>query len=213
MGNKINHMQKFDKYRKINLSHFDNTIGRYKNGPKAVSWGSGESQECRFKILSEIGVLDNKTILDVGCGLGDFYGYLARNKIKPKSYLGIDINPLMVSGAKKKYPKAEFMAGDLIDMFPKRNFDYVFQSGIFNLKFPNWEKITYKILAKMYGLSKIGVGTNFLSVLSPFSRDKSSFYADPKKIIDFVCSDLSKRFVLRHDYRPNDFTIYIYKDK
>jgi len=204
-------MDAYSEYREINIVHFNKKIKQYKRGAKAVSYGSEGSQKIRFEVLSEIGNLNGKTILDVGCGLGDFYGFLKNKGIEPKKYVGIDINPLMISKAKKNYPDAKFFVGDLLKIIPEGRFDYVFQSGIFNLVFQKWQKITYKILTQMYNLSKIGVGSNFLSTLTPFKKDKNSYYADPNKIINFIYTHLSKNFVLRHNYKPNDFTVYIYK--
>ena len=43
------------------------------NDAERVGWGSVDSQEKRFRVLMEIGDLDNNSILDVGCGLGAFF--------------------------------------------------------------------------------------------------------------------------------------------
>jgi ubiquinone/menaquinone biosynthesis C-methylase UbiE len=208
-------MDEFNKDKKIILNHFDETILKYKRGPKAVSWGSKNSQLIRFKILSKIGNLNGKTILDVGRGMGDFYGFLINNKkLRLKRYLGIDVNPQMISLAKRKYPKAKFEVRDLLkNSLLKESFDYVLESGIFNLKIPNWEKFTHKVLTQMYKISKIAMGVNFLSALTSFKKNRNSYYADPFEILNFIYNNLSSKFILRHDYKPNDFTIYTYKTK
>lgn len=198
-------------YKTITEKHFNKKIEEYKNGPQAVSWGSKKSQVSRFKVLSEIGNLNGKKILDVGCGMGDFYSYLISKNVKPKSYTGVDMVSKMVDGAKRKHPKATFALMDLCREIPKEKFDYVFESGIFNLKVSDWDKTTHKILENMFKAAKAGIAVNFLSVFSPFEKDKSSHYEDPFKITRFVSEKLSRNFILRHDYRPNDFTVYIFK--
>ena len=97
-------MNKFNKGEKIILNHFNETVTKYKNGHLAVSWGSKESQTIRFRVLTEVGELSGKSILDVGCGTGDFYKFMSENGIFPKKYIGIDINPLMIAMAKKNTP-------------------------------------------------------------------------------------------------------------
>ena len=205
-------MAKFDKNKKIIISHFDNTIKEYKKGVKVVGWGSKKSQEIRFKILSEIGNLNGKTVLDVGCGLGDFYRFLKNDKkITLRKYVGIDINPLMISIAKKKYPGVEFRVVDLLKNNFRGFFDYILASGLFGLKISRWEAFSYKVLIKMYKISKIGIGANFLSAFTPFKKDRKSYYANPFQISNFIRKNLSDKFALRHDYKSNDFTVYIYK--
>jgi hypothetical protein len=41
-------------------------------GVKSLGWGSDYSQKKRFDILLDIGVDINDSVLDVGCGYGDF---------------------------------------------------------------------------------------------------------------------------------------------
>ena len=122
------------------------------------------------------------------------------------------MNSLIIKEAKKKYPKAEFKTGDLLTSSLREQFDYVFESGIFNIKIANWERFTRKVLVQMYRISKIGVGANFLSDFTPFKKNKKSYYVNPFGMLKFVLGNLSNKFVLRHDYKPNDFMVYIYKN-
>lgn len=54
--------------------------------------------------------VDNKTILDLACGPGDMCRY-----VRPKAYIGIDINSDYIAYANKKYsnPKINFKKGDI----------------------------------------------------------------------------------------------------
>lgn len=206
-------MNKISNDERIISDYFNKIIKKYKVGPKAVGYGSRNSQIVRFEALSQIGNLNGKSILDVGCGFGDFYGFLINNKkLKLKKYLGIDTNPNMILAAKKKYPKAEFIVGDLMEKLPKESFDYVLESGIFNIEIPNWKKFTYKVLVRMYGMSRIGMGINFLSSLSPFKKEKNSHYVNPCEMLEFIFTKFTSKVVFRHDYKLNDFTIFAYKD-
>jgi hypothetical protein len=48
--------------------------------------------------------------------------------------------------------------------------------------------------------------------LSNWANDQEAneFYADPVQVLNF-CRELTPWVVLRHDYHPRDFTVYMYK--
>lgn len=198
----------------VALAHFDGQLSRYDAGDsRAVSWNSRASQTSRFAVLSEVGDLRGSEVLDVGCGVGDLYGYLRDQEAGVASYLGIDINPRMASAARRKYPVARFEHRDLLaDPPEERSFDYVFESGIFNLATPNWSEIVHPTLEAMFRACRVAVAANFLSRLSGNS-DPASYYADPAELIRFVAERMSRRFVLRHDYRANDFAVFVYREQ
>ena len=75
----------------------------------------------------------------------------------------------------------------------------------------HWWEISEKLLKKMFTICKKGLAANFLSNLSVKQDDIDSYFADPRLILSFSQSRLSNKVVLRHDYKPNDFTMYIYK--
>ena len=70
--------------KKINSikNYYEKTLLKHKEGHKAVNWNSKSSQYLRFKKICEVGNLQNKKILDVGCGLGHLVNYLNINKKK-----------------------------------------------------------------------------------------------------------------------------------
>lgn len=181
---------------------YNQLLSEYKDGPKVVGWGSKESQELRFKILCEIGNLKDKTILDYGCGLGDLYQFLKKYQIR--EYVGYDINDKMVEKAIEKYPDGIFRSF-LIAMV----YDYVLVSGTFNLQVKNWQRETYKTLEEIWGICRWGMAVNFLSSFGKY-KDKKCYYADPIEILKFI-STLTTKFVIRQDYKENDFCIYAYK--
>lgn len=191
--------------------HHTGLLERFGKDDPRVVWNSRESQEARFAVLVEVGDLHHATILDVGCGLGDFWAYLKRKNIDFADYLGLDINPQMIVSAREKYPAARFEERDLMrsPLLPNQ-FDYVFASGIFNMVIPGWERMTFQTLRHMFETSRRGVAVNFLSRLSGNSNPAAR-YSLPSEILPFVERELTHRFALRHDYRANDFTVFLYK--
>lgn len=196
----------------INLAHFDERLDRFgAEDPQAVSWNSRDSQVSRFAVLAQVGSLEGCRILDVGCGLGDFYGYVQAEAIAVGEYQGIDINPRMIAAARAKYPGVAFEYRDLRENpFPASSFDWVLESGIFNLDMPHWHDVAYGTLRAMFEVCRRGVAANFLSRLSGNSV-AGRRYTDPAEIAAVVGESITRKYVLRHDYRSNDFTIFLYR--
>ena len=66
------------------------------------------------------------------------------------------------------------------------------------------------MLSQMYAICRKGIAFNIMSTKADFIEE-SEYYADPGIMLTF-CLTLSKNVVLKHDYMPHDFTVYIYKD-
>tara|TARA_Y100000768_G_scaffold333690_1_gene273905 strand:- start:37927 stop:38535 length:609 start_codon:yes stop_codon:yes gene_type:complete len=177
----------------------------------SLNWGSEESQILRFEILYQFADLKNKTILDVGSGLGDFYRWLQQNNKKNINYIGIDIVPEFVELAKKKYGDEKFICGDFLSkkLFTPNQYDYVFSSGIFATYNDDSTKVYQKFIERMFEISKYGIAFNSLSSWTK-KKDKNECYADPLKVME-ICRKFSRKLVIRHDYHPRDFTIFLYK--
>ena len=198
--------------------HFDEIEKYYK--PKiidgvpdfqALGWENMKAHILRFDILANNVDLNNKKLLDVGCGLGSFFEYLKRNKIEA-SYTGVDILPEMIAYAKKKHNEGVFSCLDIFDgktKFPG-DFDVVYASGIFNLDLGNNEEFVAKALERFFDLAKEIISFNLLHRDSPDKED-NYFYTNP----DFICGLLKKykgRFYeveYYHSYQKNDFTVII----
>jgi ubiquinone/menaquinone biosynthesis C-methylase UbiE len=168
----------------------------------SLGWGSTTSQEIRFLMLMDInGFKSGDSVLDVGCGHGDLSYYI-------NNYTGVDIREHAIKVANKKFQKAKFIHGSMSDI--NNNFDWIFASGIFCFKSDNWHRETNKLLMEMYNKSNKGVAVNFLSNLSDGNRDPEMMYASISDV--FMAIDgITKKFNIRHDYRPNDCTVYLYK--
>jgi len=176
-----------------------------------VGWGSVESQNKRFKILTEIGDIDNCSVLDVGCGLGALYEYFCSNKFNI-AYTGVDINDRMIQVAQNRNPDVEFIKTNLVsdsNNFKNRKFDYSFVSGAFNLSEEKHSNHLEQIFKTIFGMSNKGVAVNFLSIYADYFSP-GEIYHNPIVSLELALS-ISRKVVLRQDYMSHDFTIYIYK--
>ena len=170
---------------------------------KSIGWNSLNSQQIRFNIFLEY-IKNEQNILDVGCGFGDFCKYAENKNLK---YTGIDINEFFIEDAKQRNLKnAKFLNQDIYTL--NEEFDWVIASGIFCYNINNYEKYVHDIINQMYKLAKIGVMANFLSKNSENQNPETKYvYVDEiYKVIN-----LKVPYIIRHDYKNNDFTIIIKK--
>ena len=176
------------------------------NTPQGLSWISDETQKIRFKILTEIGSLDRKSVLDVGCGFGDLYQYLLGH-YHEFSYTGIDIIPKMVETAKKNFPLTKFIEMNYLQ-FQTKKFDYIMASGALTFMVEDYKSVYFSMIKKMYIDSKIGVAFNMLNQ-SYHKQDETFASYSPIEIKEF-CLGIAEKVVLREDYLQGDFTVYLY---
>jgi cyclopropane fatty-acyl-phospholipid synthase-like methyltransferase len=174
----------------------------------SVDWDSDHNQIERFKILSKIGDLTGKSVLDFGSGLGDLYGYLSK-RFKGVKYLGIDILPEFIEEAKKKYKQGNFELKELDDV--KESFDYVFASGSLTYKMRKDKNFYLKIVEELYQRAKMGVAFNMLDK-GFYGIEKFYMTYDPIEVYNY-CKAFAKDIKIVVEYAPGDFTIYLYKKK
>jgi SAM-dependent methyltransferase len=193
--------------------HIRRTMERYAKfgaDPRTIGWPKNKTW-LRYTVLTNVGDLQEKSILDLGCGYADMYQWLTDRGWRGE-YTGYDIVPKHIEVAKKKYPHLEIMELDILETVPVRQFDYVFACGVMNAKVleENNEEYVEKMLGCMFNLARIAVATDFLS---PYVDFQGQWAYHPKmETILAIIRKLSKRFVVRHDYMPYEFSVYIFKN-
>jgi 2-polyprenyl-3-methyl-5-hydroxy-6-metoxy-1,4-benzoquinol methylase len=212
--------------KKRQIEYYEGLLAKFGADFKTLDWNSPESQKLRFKIFQEIFVYGKKaadiTVLDVGCGFGDLFGFfkneklLSRHKIR---YTGTDISSKILDVAREKYPDIQFEMKDILEAKDLPRFDYVFCSGVFNIRTMDVEshmEWVRAMLEKMHDLANHGVAVNFLSEGAlPLAEPEGInagryFYFSPDEIV-WLCRHMGSRYILRHDYHPGDFTVYLLK--
>ena len=208
------------------IEHFEGLLDKHGENYLALDWNSSESQRLRYKILQEILIYGRKSarisVLDLGCGFGDLYGFFEKEGLIDRhkiDYVGYDISAKVIEVAKRKYPQACFELVDILENKQVPQFDYVFSSGVLNIRtmdLASHLEYAKSMLQRMCELAKIGVAVNFLSqgARSITKADDLNsgryYYFDPDEVLNF-CRSICGRYILRHDYHPGDFTIYLLK--
>jgi SAM-dependent methyltransferase len=191
------------------ICHYQSLLHKHGESYRSLDWGSRESQIKRFEILAGIGVGPGDRVLDVGCGFADFNTWLIEHR-PGVEYSGVDLTPGMVEKAQARFPNATILNKTIFDLdLAIASFDYLVASGIFYLRNENPMQYMESTIAQMFNFANKGIAFNSLSA---WSKDKidGEFFAEPADVMIF-CKKLSHYVVLRHDYHPSDFTVYVYR--
>ena len=103
--------------------------------------------------LTNFGLKDNCTLLDVGCGLGGNFDIL--NELPQSKIIGVDLSPIALGEAKKRSGMASLVRLDINKAFPFRNgtFDV---ATIFNVLYHSWVTDETVILKEIFRVLKPG---------------------------------------------------------
>jgi len=192
------------------VTQFYNELSRHSElgSPESLGWENRDYQFERFRLLSEIGVKNGDSVLDLGCGYGDIIDYFKENSISI-DYTGIDIRRDAIITAKQKHPDNIFKQSDII--FERETYDWVLASGVFPIKSLDWKEETKETLGQAYKICKKGVAANFLSDANKQNkRYKDMHYVLPSDLLSDIIEPNFRLFSLRHGYKLNEFTVYLF---
>jgi len=195
------------------INYYDKKIKEYGPTSKGVDWNGGKSQYLRFNILSNIFEKKNDfSLLDYGCGYGEFLNYLDKNNYKNISYTGFDLSNEMITVAQSKFGNNFFT-----NKIPQNIiYDYTILSGTLHVKLENnedkWKQHIIKTLNSLNQISKKGFAFNLLTSYSDREYMKDSlYYASPEEIFKYCKLNFSKNVLLDHSYDLYEFTIFVKK--
>src|SRR5512139_815840 len=185
-----------DPYGKRELLEFyGRHLRDHGDAPQAVRW-TERGQRLRYEAFLELaGGLAGRSVLDFGCGKGDFLGFLRARGVDC-AYTGIDVHPDLVALARAKYPGDKFLARDVEERPLDRVFDVVIACGVFNLRVGGIGECVEATLPLLFGCARQALHANFLSARAP-RHDVELHYVDPAWLLAFAREQLSPRAKVR----------------
>ena len=161
----------------------------------------------RFKAMCDFVDFKDCSILDVGCGIGDFAEYLLKRDIYFSAFHGVDAMEAMIETATKRgLTKTTFATGDVLKTAdPFQGYDWITFSGTLNAID---ESTAMKIIDDAFAASSKGVAFNFLSNQS--GRDPKKEDLSPATRFDTIawvkhalahtpCVDFTQSYLQGHD--------------
>lgn len=181
---------------------------------KTLGWGSTGQQEYRFEQTLSNGIeFDQKSVLDIGCGFGDYLHFLMRNfnqRDTLSSYSGYDLNPNLIQEAKKNVPGRLKVNFEVVDILKNKSTTPIANIGVmlgvlnFNLK-DQADNVAYSKQAITNAFSHVDetLIVDFLStnLTSDYPKEDFVFYHDPQEMLEFALT-LTNNVKLVHDYLP-----------
>lgn len=188
-----------------NLNFYQKAFKKHGISARGLNWNSEDTQNIRFEVLTTFlkDEISSSSIVDAGCGFGDFYLFLTKQNLHPKRYVGIDCIQDFIEISKQRLPNITFTCRDILrDELIYA--DWYVASGSLNIlnSFDTW-----MFLEKMLFYSKKGVVFN---VLEGDKRSENFNYQKKEDIIKFVKTKGYKIKIVEA-YLPNDISVEIRK--
>jgi len=182
-----------------NDKFYKNALKKHGATAKGLNWHDDYSQIKRFEVILEMIEEDitGSSIVDAGCGFGDFYEFVKEFDVE---YIGYDIVEENVNIARER-TKQKIILKDILKE-PLNEADFYIASGSMNI-LSRFE--TYLFIERCFEHSKKGFVFNL-----PYGKDESrNFnYFLPQEIKHFA-----KKFECKvkttSGYLPHDFTVFL----
>lgn len=180
---------------------------------KAVDYKNEESQNLRFRTLCEFCPLADRSIHEIGCGVGHMVDFL--EDYQPRAwYSGSDISSEMIRAARARHPEVTFSHRDIRSASPGEAYDVVVAPGVFYTKLgiaeDEWYEWVHATIQQMFAMSRIGIAFNAMTDQVDFRVDHLC-YTSPGAMFEFCRKALSRHVVLRQDYGLYEYTMYVYR--
>jgi SAM-dependent methyltransferase len=181
------------------------------HGPTFASLNSGneEKQKLRHSVHASALLGATPSILEVGCGLGDFYKYLqAQNR--DCAYHGYDIVPEYVAECRRIYPRAKFELRNIFADGIDGTYDTVVMSQVLNNRYQKSDnmQVMQRALEMSFQHSRVSVSVDMLSTYVDF-HNPDLFYYPPEEIFR-IAKAIAPRVLIRHDYRAFEFCLQLF---
>lgn len=187
---------------RINQKKFyQENIDTYGTSASGVAWDSEQSQKRRFSaLLSALGDVKHDTLVDAGCGFGDFYLYLEEKNRLPKRYIGLDLCSPMVAEAKLRTGCKILQCDILRQNLPMA--DWYVASGSMNLL---TRMETQLFIQRCFEKSRKGFVFNLLEG----SQQEGSFSYWRTHEVSKICGLLGVKPQIKEDYLEGDFSVIL----
>ena len=176
---------------------------------QSMNTGGQVKQQIRHAVHAEV-VRSDDEVLDVGCGIGQFYQCL-RGRGHRGRYHGIDIVPEYVAHCAQQFPEARFELRDVFETAIRRQHDVIVASQVFNDHYRHSDNpaVLKRFLGMAFEATRRVVTVDMLTSYVDFTVP-DLYYFPPEEVFAFAKS-LTRFVRIRHDYLPFEFSIQLFR--
>ncbi len=204
------------KYIRESINYYQEKIKKFGSSAEGMDWKNSDTQYLRFEVISRyIDFSSNPSVLDVGCGNGEFLHYCRENG-RSLRYKGVDAVPEMVSLANERFGLNTAVCREYLSWNEGEKFDYVIASGTFNAKLntpgEEWKRYFHDNIRKMFSMANSAVVFNCMTSFVDYRYDRL-YYPTPDELSELSVKELSRRFIIDHSYPLYEMTMSIYRNQ
>ncbi|MGN6085438.1 class I SAM-dependent methyltransferase [Trinickia sp.] len=200
------------------IRHYEDCLARHGDTHRGVDWPNAADAAKRYRVMLDVIKPGHGecTLLDFGCGASHLYQYMLDAGVSGIRYAGLDASPAFCELSRGKYPHNEYTCLDVLKQ-PEQlgEFDYVVMNGVFTEK----REMSYDamwdyfrgMLRVVFGKARRGIAFNVMSKEVDWERD-DLFHVPLTELTHFLARELSRHYVVRHDYGLYEYTTYVYKE-
>ena len=200
------------------ISHYESCLEKYGDTHLGVDWPKAEDVDTRYRVMLEIIKQDKSDkiqLLDFGCGASHLYEYILKHNFFNIEYSGLDLSEKFISLSRTKFPSNKYYCMDVLDAnISLPDFDYIVMNGVFterrDLSFDEMFELFSTIFREMFSKARIGVAFNVMSKQVDWERE-DLFHLPFDSLALFLTKNISRKFVIRHDYGLYEYTAYVYR--
>ena len=217
-----------EKISKETIDRYQHRYQKFGYDARTLGWGNRDQQFYRFaQTLDSPLEFSQCSVVDIGCGFGDYFEFLRGSVQTLSSYQGWDVNPDLIKEASRRYAEdssVRFSVRNIMDsaiteatLLPVADIGVMLGVLNFNLA-GKADNYAYSELAirRAWALSNKGLIVDFLSSYKDpqYPAESGVFYHEPEKMLAFALT-LSSRVTLKHNYLSipqREFMLFIERE-
>lgn len=181
------------------------------HGPTFSSLNSGSEAKQALRHWVHASALQGTrpSVLEIGCGLGDFYKHLIANH-RDCEYHGYDIVPEYIAECRRSFPQARFEVRNVFLDGVEGTYDSIVMSQVLNNRYQKSDnmQVMRRALELAFRHTRISVSIDMLSTYVDF-QNPDLFYYSPEEIFK-TAKVIAPRVALRHDFRAFEFCVQLF---